>query len=118
MWVQTLGLEDPLEEGMATHSSILAWRIKWTKEPGGLEVIGSQRDGHDSSDSARTHTLTPRRGLVFVVTHKLITSVPLELDQSKQGQQVFIFILCFVLFSVEKPGVSLLFSQRYKQNKK
>ena len=41
------GLEDTLEEGMATHSSILAWRIPWTEEPGGLQSIGSQRVGHD-----------------------------------------------------------------------
>ena len=41
-WVQSLGWEDPLEEGMAAHSSILAWRIPWTKEPGGLESVGSQ----------------------------------------------------------------------------
>ena len=41
--VQFLGREDPLEEGMATHSSILAWRIPWTEEPGGLQSIGSQR---------------------------------------------------------------------------
>ena len=41
------GLEDPLEEGSATHSSILAWRILWTEEPGGLQSIGSQRVGHD-----------------------------------------------------------------------
>ena len=41
------GSEDPLEEGMATHSSILAWRIPWTEEPGGLQSIGSHRAGHD-----------------------------------------------------------------------
>ena len=41
MWVQSLGQEDPLEEGMETHSSILAWRIPWTEEPGGLQSIGS-----------------------------------------------------------------------------
>ena len=41
--VQSLGLEDPLEEEMATHSSILAWRIPWTEEPGGLWSMGSQR---------------------------------------------------------------------------
>ena len=41
--VQFLGWEDPLEEGMATHSSILAWRISWTEEPGGLQSMGSQR---------------------------------------------------------------------------
>ena len=42
-----LGWEDPLEEGMATHSNILAWRIPWTEEPGRLQPIGSQRIGHD-----------------------------------------------------------------------
>ena len=46
-WVQSLGQEDPLQEGMATHSSILAWRILWTEEPGGLQSIGSQRARHD-----------------------------------------------------------------------
>ena len=45
--VQSLGGEDPLEEGKATHSSILAWRIPWTGEPGGLQSMGSQRAGHD-----------------------------------------------------------------------
>ena len=42
----TLGQEDPLEEGMATHSSILTWKIPWTEEPGGLQSIGSQRARH------------------------------------------------------------------------
>ena len=45
--VQFLGWEDPTEKGMATHSSILAWRIQWTEEPGGLQSTGSQRVGHD-----------------------------------------------------------------------
>ena len=45
--VQSLGQEDPLEEGMATHSSILAWRIPRTEEPGGLQSMGSQRVGHN-----------------------------------------------------------------------
>ena len=40
MWVQSLGREDPLEEGMATHSSILAWKAPWTEEPGGLQSMG------------------------------------------------------------------------------
>ena len=43
IWVQSLGWEDPLEKGMATHSSILAWRISWKEEPGGLQSIVSQR---------------------------------------------------------------------------
>ena len=47
MQVPSIGREDPLEEGMATHSSILAWRIPRTEEPGGLQSMGSQRAGHD-----------------------------------------------------------------------
>ena len=46
-WVRFLGGEDPLEEGMATLSSVLAWRIPWTEEPGGLQSIGFQRVGQD-----------------------------------------------------------------------
>jgi len=45
--VRSLGKEDLLEESIATHSSILAWRIPWTEEPGGLQFIGSQRVGHN-----------------------------------------------------------------------
>ena len=45
--VRSLGQEDPLEKEMATYSSILAWRIPWKKEPGGLQSMGSQRVGHD-----------------------------------------------------------------------
>ena len=56
MQVWSLGWEDPLGEGMATHSSILAWRILRTEEPGGLQSIGSQRVGHDWSDLAHMHT--------------------------------------------------------------
>ena len=46
-WVRSLGWEDPLEKKMATHSSILAWRILWTEEPDGLQSMGSQSIGHD-----------------------------------------------------------------------
>ena len=45
--VQSLGQEDPLEKGMTTHSSILAWRSPWTKQPGGLQFMRLQRVGHD-----------------------------------------------------------------------
>ena len=47
MWVQSLGWEDLLEEEMATHSSILAWRIPWTEKPGGLQSIGLKRVRHN-----------------------------------------------------------------------
>ena len=46
-WVQSLGQENPLQKGMATHSSILSWRILWTEELGWLQSMGSQRVGHD-----------------------------------------------------------------------
>ena len=47
MWVRSLGQEDPLEKEMATYSSILAWEVPWTEEPGRLQSMGSQRVGHD-----------------------------------------------------------------------
>ena len=46
-WVQSLGWEDPLQKGKSTHSSILAWRIPWTEEPGRLQPMGLQRVGHN-----------------------------------------------------------------------
>ena len=50
MWVRALGCEDPLEKEMATHSSILAWRIPWTEEPGGLWSTGLPRIRHERND--------------------------------------------------------------------
>ena len=55
MWVQSLGWENPLEEKMATHSSILAWRIPCTEKPDELQSMGSQRGGHNWCDLACTH---------------------------------------------------------------
>ena len=52
--VQSLGQEDPLEKGMATHSSVLAWRIPRTEKPGGLQSMGSQRVGHNSETKYHT----------------------------------------------------------------
>ena len=46
-WVESLGPGDPLEKGMAAHSSILAWELPWTEEPGRLQSLGPQRAGHD-----------------------------------------------------------------------
>ena len=54
-WVQALGRENPLEESMATHFSMLAWRTPWTVEPGRLQSMGSQKVRHDCSDLARMH---------------------------------------------------------------
>ena len=65
-WVQSLGWEDPLEKEMATHSSILAWEIPWTEEPGGLQSTGSQKVRHDLQLS--THT--SRHEISDVITQK------------------------------------------------
>jgi len=54
MWVRSLGGKDTLETGMATHSGILAWRISWTEEPGGLQSMGSQRVGHLAQNLSST----------------------------------------------------------------
>ena len=56
--VQSLGQEDPLEKEMATHSSILAWRIPWTEKPSRLQSIGSRGVGHNGNDLAHTHIYT------------------------------------------------------------
>ena len=53
IWVQSLGWEDPLEQEMATHSNILAWKIPWTEEPGGQQSMGSQRVRHDLATKLR-----------------------------------------------------------------
>ena len=56
-WVQSLGQEDSLEEGMETHSSILAWRIPWSEETGGLQSTRLEKVGHDQTDLAHIHPL-------------------------------------------------------------
>ena len=58
--VRSLGWEDPLEEGLATHPRILAWRIPWTEEPGRLQSMGSQRVGHNSATKQSTAQLKYR----------------------------------------------------------
>ena len=65
--------EDPLEEEMANHSSILAWRIPWTEEPGGPQSIGLQRVGHDWSDLAHTHTYATRAPSIFRARFPLVS---------------------------------------------
>ena len=54
VWVQSLGQKDPLEKEMATHSSILAWEVPWTEEPGGLQSIGLQRVRHNLATKQQT----------------------------------------------------------------
>ena len=68
-WVRSLDWEDPLEEGMATHSSILTWRIPWTEEPGGLQSMGLQRIGYDwVTKHTHAYSWPLPRGRVGVLT--------------------------------------------------
>ena len=62
-WVQSPGQEDTLEKEMATHTSILAWKIPWAEEPGGLQSIGFHRVRHNRSDLARTADVYGLSGL-------------------------------------------------------
>ena len=68
-WVQSLGQEDPLEEEMPTHSSILAWEIPWTEKPDRLQSMGSQRVGHDRETNTVCVTeslcYTPETNTIF-----------------------------------------------------
>ena len=70
-WGQSLGWEDPLEERMATASSILAWRIPWTEEPGGLQSMGSHRVGHDPTTKHRTKAFSKGINSSFINKLKL-----------------------------------------------
>ena len=92
MRVHSLGQEAPLEEGMATHSSILAWRIPWTEELGGLQSIAWQRVRHDWSDLACMHALKWVKVL-------LVSSLWPERSYSVLHQQVAILSFCSLLLS-------------------
>ena len=68
-WVGSLGREDPLDEGMATHSSVLAWRIPWIEEPGGLQSTGLERVGHNRSNWEGMLLWIQPKDIVSYITH-------------------------------------------------
>ena len=71
-WVQVLGQEDSLEKEMAIHSSILAWKIPWTEDPGGLQSMGLQRVGHDRATNTKHSAVTePLAAAVTDLQHPL-----------------------------------------------
>ena len=77
-WARSLGLEDPLEAGMATDSSVLAWRIPWTEEPGGLQFMGVAKNTRQNwvdlaGVRVHTHTHTPLNPMLQVLHHLLWT---------------------------------------------
>ena len=93
MWVQTLGQEDPLEEGMAIHSSILAWRISWTEEPGRLQFIGSQSWTQEVTQHAYTHRQSGLPlSLCKATIHMSSKHLPLPRPSNQGGPHDF---LCF-----------------------
>ena len=86
-WVQSLGWENPLEKGMTTHSSILTWRIPWTKEPGGLQSMGSQWVRHDWETNIFTFSL-------FILSTVLIL-INTIYTRKRCGQMIFIYFMNF-----------------------
>ena len=106
-WVWSVGWEDVLKKGMATHSSILAWRIPWTEEPGGLQSMGSQRAGHDWVSSKHTHTHTH--------THTRILSLLSPSHWSRLSPSIGLGSLCYAVPSHPLCilHVVLYISQRY-----
>ena len=85
-WIWFLGWEDPLEKGMATYSSILAWRIPWTEKPGRLQSTGSQRVRHDWSDWVHLHVFLDKW---LVYYYKMLFFIP-----------VIFFILKLPMFEI------------------
>ena len=74
-WVQSLGWEDPLEEGMATHSSILVWRIPWTEEPGGIQSMGSQRIRHNRATKHSTNNVLKSRAITLPTKVRIVKAM-------------------------------------------
>ena len=94
MWIQSLGQKDPLEEEMTTYSSTLAWRIPWTKEPGGLQSMGSQRvrHRHDRLSKQRNRSAS-------VITYYFTTSGKL-LSSSNWASHIWRAIEIVIIVSI------------------
>ena len=92
MRVQSLAWEDPLEQEMATCSSILAWKIPWTEKPGGLQSMGLQRVGHDRACCTRAYTHT----------HTIFSYVKKKNEQNSMGASGWFssFPVIYVAFAV------------------
>ena len=78
-WVQSLGWEDPLEKGMAIHSSILVWRISWTEEPGGLQSMGSTRSQINTRNDSKALSFLDNPSTIHKCFLELPSSEPLNL---------------------------------------
>ena len=118
-WVRLLGQEDSLEEGVATHSSIPAWRISWTEKPGGLQSVGLQRLGHNWRDSALYYTsfLGGSDVKESACSAEDPGSIP-ELGRSpgeRNGYHASILV-CRISWKEEPGGLQFMGSQRVRHN--
>ena len=95
-WVRSLVQEDPLEEEMATHSSILAWKIPWTEETGGLQSVGSQSW---RTERLSVHAPSPARRIQEMQVRSLVQEDPLE-----EGMTTDSYILAWRIPETEGPG--------------
>ena len=98
MWVQSLGGEDPLEESMATHSNILAWKIPCTEEPGGLQSMGPQGIGHDWA----TNTNTYKKEQNWVICRDVDGPREGHIDWSKSEKEKQISCINTCMWNLEK----------------
>ena len=120
-WVQSLGREDPLEKEMATHSSILACRIPWREEPGGLQSTGSQRVGHNRRTN--THTYVYMASLVAQLVKSLpaiqetwVQSLGREDPLKKEMATHSSILACRIPWTEEPGGLQSIGSQRVGHN--
>ena len=120
-WVWSLGWEDPLEEGLATHSNILAWRISWMEEPGRLQSMASQRVGHDWPQKQQ-HTY-----MWSFLAAQMVKSLPAmqetwvsslgQVDPLEKGMATFSSILTWrIPWTEESGGLQSMGSQRVWHN--
>ena len=120
-WVWSLGWEDPLEEGLAAHSNILAWRISWMEEPGRLQSMASQRVGHDWPQKQQ-HTY-----MWGFLAAQMVKSLPAmqetwvsslgQVDPLEKGMATFSSILTWRIPWTEEPGgLQSMGSQRVWHN--
>ena len=100
-WIQSLGGEDPLEKGMSTHSSILAWRIPWTEESGGLQSMSLQRVGHHCATTQPSH-ISPQ--------YEEPSSILREVDHCSGNKRV---MACYSIISEACQGFLLLFISNF-----
>ena len=108
MQVQSLGQEDPLEEEMATYSSILAWRIPWTEEPGGLQSMRSQRLIHDWTteqehkliSSPENEFRTQTYFLIMLAFYSVKKKTLQEKSSNKMSDLLVVWICCIILLPV------------------